>query len=428
MMTPQAAPVDPDSAALLAARAENAALQAMIAQLREANEHLVLATVSAQTQQDEAEAANKRQNEFLAMLAHELRNPLAPISTAAAILERVPDANAELSQLRSIISRQVEHMARLLDDLLDAARISSGKITLERQALQLAEVIERAVEVAQPRIAERRQQLHVQAAAPLALHGDRVRLTQVLSNLLSNASKYTPDGGEIHLLAELVEDQVAITVRDNGTGITAEVLPHIFDLFTQGPRSLDRAEGGLGIGLNVVRNLVQMHGGQIGAHSAGAGCGSSFTVTLPAAAGPAPAAPPLLPAALAPAARRVLLVEDNRDAAETLAAFLALDQHAVDIAYDGHEGLALAQRGGYEIIICDIGLPGLDGLQLMRALRASPAGARPYTIALSGYGQDADRERALAAGFNHYLVKPVPPSTLLAALAANAVLAHLQTA
>ncbi|MGB9989005.1 hybrid sensor histidine kinase/response regulator [Massilia sp. SM-13] len=427
MMTPQAAPVDPDSAALLAARAENSALQAMIAQLREANEHLVLATVSAQTQQDEAEAANRRQNEFLAMLAHELRNPLAPISTAAAILERVPDANAELSQLRTIISRQVEHMARLLDDLLDAARISSGKITLERQALHLAEVIERAVEVAQPRIAERRQQLHVHAAAaPLALHGDRVRLTQVLSNLLGNASKYTPDGGEIHLLAELVEDQVAITVRDNGTGITAEVLPHIFDLFTQGPRSLDRAEGGLGIGLNVVRNLVQMHGGQVSAHSAGAGSGSTFTVTLPAAAGPAPAAPPLQPAAAAPAARRVLLVEDNRDAAETLAAFLALDQHAVDIAYDGHGGLALAQRGGYEIIICDIGLPGLDGLQLMRALRASPEGARPYTIALSGYGQDADRARALAAGFNHYLVKPVSPGALLAALAANAVLAHLQ--
>lgn len=427
MMTPQAAPAGPDSAELLAVRAENAALQAMIAQLREANEHLVLATVSAQTQQDEAEAANKRQNEFLAMLAHELRNPLAPISTAAAILERVPDANAELAQLRTIISRQVEHMARLLDDLLDAARISSGKITLDRQSLQLAEVIERAVEVVQPRIAERRQQLHVHAGtAPLLLHGDRVRLTQVLSNLLSNASKYTADGGEIQLLAEPAGNQVAITVRDNGTGIAADVLPHIFDLFTQGPRSLDRAEGGLGIGLNVVRNLVQMHGGQIGAHSAGAGCGSSFMMTLPAASGPALAAPPLQPAALAPAARRVLLVEDNRDAAETLAAFLALDQHVVDIAYDGHDGLALAQRGGYEIIICDIGLPGLDGLQLMRALRAAPTGERPYTIALSGYGQDADRTRALAAGFNHYLVKPVPPSALLAALAANAVLVHLQ--
>ena len=426
-MKPEAAPVDAHSAELLAARAENAALQAMVAQLREANEHLVLATVSAQTQQDEAEAANRRQNEFLAMLAHELRNPLAPISTAAAILERVPDANAELVQLRSIISRQVEHMARLLDDLLDAARISSGKITLERQAVHLADIIERAVEVAQPRIAERRQQLHVHASAvPLALHGDRVRLTQVLSNLLGNASKYTPDGGEIHLLAEPAQDEILITVRDNGTGMPAEVLPHIFDLFTQGPRSLDRPEGGLGIGLNVVRNLVQMHGGQVSAHSAGTGRGSSFTVTLPAGGSPVPGAQPLPPAVPAPAVRRVLLVEDNRDAAETLAAFLALDQHTVDIAYDGHSGLALAQRGGYEIIICDIGLPGLDGLQLMRALRATPGGARPYTIALSGYGQDADRERALASGFNHYLVKPVPPSALLAALAADAALAHLQ--
>jgi len=426
-MTQQPASVDSDNAELQTARAENAALQSLIAQLREANEHLVLATVSAQTQQDEAEAANRRQNEFLAMLAHELRNPLAPISTAAAILERVPDANAELAQLRSIISRQVEHMARLLDDLLDAARISSGKITLSRQAVPLAEVIERAVEAVQPRITQRRQHLHVHAAtAPLALHGDRVRLTQVLSNLLSNASKYTPDGGEVHLQAEPGPDCITITVRDNGTGITAEVLPHIFDLFTQGPRSLDRPEGGLGIGLNVVRNLVQMHGGQVGAHSAGAGCGSSFTVTLPALQGAVPDAPslPAPPAAAAP--RRVLLVEDNRDAADTLAALLSLDQHAVDIAYDGHEGLALAQGGTYEIIICDIGLPGLDGLQLMRALRAAPGGTRPYTIALSGYGQDADRGRAQAAGFNDYLVKPVAHTALLAALAAGTVQAHLQ--
>ncbi len=397
-------------AALLLARAENE-------QLREANANLVYATVRAQTLQDEAEAANQRQNEFLAMLAHELRNPLAPISMAAAMLERMPDITPELAGLRNVISRQTEHMARLLDDLLDAARISSGKITLDIAPVTVADVVERAVETAQPRIAERDQQLAVRVADPaLVLDGDRVRLTQVFSNLLANASKYTPDGGHLTLEAAATPDGLQVVVGDNGTGIDTDVLPHIFDLFTQGPRSLARSEGGLGVGLNVVRNLVHMHGGTVHAHSDGAGQGSRFTVTLP-----------LSEAVQVPAdspqqtgehdACRVLLIEDNVDVCDTLKGFLELDAHDVTAAYDGTAGLALAQRGGFDVLICDIGLPGIDGLEVIRRLRAG--GATVYAVALSGYGQAQDRANALAAGFDQYLVKPVRPDTLLALIASE---------
>ncbi len=395
-------------AALHQARFENGLL-------REANTHLVQATVNAQTLQDEAEAANQRQNEFLAMLAHELRNPLAPISMAAAMLERLPAPSPELTALRSVISRQTEHMARLLDDLLDAARISSGRITLDVAPVTLADVVERAVETVQPRIVERGQRLAVRLTAPdLTLDGDRVRLTQVFSNLLANASKYTQDGGQITLEAGAGEGEgrVQVTVGDNGTGIAADVLPHIFDLFTQGPRSLARSEGGLGVGLNVVRNLVHMHGGTVLGHSAGPGLGSIFTVDLPSGA-PMPAAP-RDDASVQPAheACRVLLIEDNVDVCDTLKGFLELDAHDVTAAYDGIAGLALAQAGGFDMLICDIGLPGLDGLEVIRRLRAG--GERVFAVALSGYGQAQDRANALAAGFDDYLVKPVRPDSLLA--------------
>jgi two-component system, sensor histidine kinase len=406
---------------LLQARSENA-------QLREANAHLVMATVNAQSLQDEAEAANRRQNEFLAMLAHELRNPLAPISMAAAMLERMPQATPELATLHSVISRQVEHMARLLDDLLDAARISSGKITLAIAPLALSEVVERALETVQPRIAERRQQLTVTIGDPdMLLDGDKVRLTQVLSNLLGNASKYTQDGGTIVLRAERSggEGTVRLSVSDNGTGIGPDVLPHIFDLFTQGPRSLARSEGGLGVGLNVVRNLVQMHGGSVHAHSDGVGQGSRFTLELPvSASAPAQASQPPPLATGRCIACNVLLIEDNVDVCDTLRSFLMLDSHEVTAAYDGPSGLALAQTGGFDVLICDIGLPGLDGLEVIRRLRAheqeetpGTTGTPVFAVALSGYGQAEDRARALAAGFDEYLVKPVRPDALLALIA-----------
>jgi CheY-like chemotaxis protein len=247
--------------------------------------------------------------------------------------------------------------------------------------------------------------------APVVVEGDRVRLTQVFTNLLGNASKYTGDGGTLAITAAAHDGEAHVVVEDNGIGIAAEVIPHIFDLFTQGPRSLARSEGGLGIGLNVVRNLLAMHGASVHADSAGLGQGSRFTVRLPRSnrrlEAEAPAATPACSAM-----RRILLVEDNVDACETLAGFLASEGHEVRSAHDGQSGLAAALAHPWDVIICDIGLPGLDGLDLVRAVRAAPGGAHPCAIALSGYGQDEDRTRGLEAGFDHYLVKPVAAADL----------------
>ena len=398
---------------------ERQVLEAALAQLREANEHLVLATVDAQYQREDAEATNRRQNEFLAMLAHELRNPLSPLAMAASLLERDPGAAPQQLKLARVIGRQVDHMARLLDDLLDAARVSSGKITLSVEPLLLADVLRGAVETVQPRSAERGQVLDVELPpGTVAVEGDEVRLAQVFTNLLGNASKYTGDGGRLRLSTQADQDGVVtVTVEDNGTGIAPEVLPYIFDLFTQGPRSLARSEGGLGVGLSVVRNLVSMHGGTVEAHSDGPGHGSRFTVRLPRCAR-VPAAPVAAGPAASAARRRILLVEDNPDACATLADILATEGHDVRCAPDGHAGLALALDHPWDVIVCDIGLPGLDGLALMRALRARQEGARPYAIALTGYGQPDDEARGLAAGFDRYLVKPVGASALLAVVAA----------
>jgi len=392
------------------------ALEDSVAQLREANEHLVLATFNAEHLREDAEAANRRQNEFLAMLAHELRNPLSPISMAASLLANVPNASAQLTNLSRVIGRQVDHMARLLDDLLDAARISSGKITLAVQPLLLAELIQHAAETIQPRIAERGQSLQVTlapGAEGLAVDGDRVRLIQVFTNLLGNASKYTGDGGTLRVTAGLEDGEALVVVEDDGIGMAPDVIPHIFDLFTQGPRSLARSEGGLGVGLNVVRNLLAMHGASVRADSPGLGQGSRFTVRLPRSR-QAPALQAAAPAPACAAALAILLVEDNVDACDTLAGFLASDGHEVRCAYDGHEGLAAARERAWDVIICDVGLPGMDGLDLIRAVRGDGRGhdKRPFAVALSGYGQDEDRQRGLAAGFDHYLVKPVAAASL----------------
>jgi signal transduction histidine kinase len=396
---------------------ERQVLEAALAQLREANEHLVLATVDAQYQREDAEATNRRQNEFLAMLAHELRNPLSPLAMAASLLERDPGAAPQQLKLARVIGRQVDHMARLLDDLLDAARISSGKITLSVEPLLLADVLRHAVETVQPRIAERGQVLDVELPpGTVAVEGDKVRLAQVFTNLLGNASKYTGDGGRLRLSTQADQDAVVVMVHDNGTGIAPEVLPYIFDLFTQGPRSLARSEGGLGVGLNVVRNLVGMHDGTVEAHSDGPGHGSRFTVRLPRCAR-LPATPVASGPKRTAARRRILLVEDNADACATLADILAVEGHEVTCAPDGHSGLALALDQPWDVIVCDIGLPGLDGLALMRSLRARQQGARPYAIALTGYGQPDDEARGIAAGFDRYLVKPVGASALLAVVA-----------
>jgi signal transduction histidine kinase len=396
--------------------AERATLEGGLALLREANEHLVLATFNAEHLREDAEAANRRQNEFLAMLAHELRNPLSPISMAASLLGTMPNASPQLTNLSRVIGRQVDHMARLLDDLLDAARISSGKITLAVQPLPLAELLQHAVETIQPRIQERRQHLMLELAPgadSAVVDGDRVRLTQVFTNLIGNASKYTGDGGTLRVTAAVEDGNVVVLVEDDGIGMAPDVIPHIFDLFTQGPRSLARSEGGLGVGLNVVRNLLAMHGATVGADSPGLGQGSRFTVRLPRSSGTigpqAPARAPQRRTAL-----NILLVEDNVDACDTLAGFLASEGHHVRCAYDGHEGLAAALAEAWDVIICDVGLPGMDGLDLMRAVRAAvgQGGRAPFAVALSGYGQDDDRTRGLDAGFDRYLVKPVAAASL----------------
>ena len=310
-------------------------------------------------------------------------------------------------------------MARLLDDLLDAARLSSGKITLAIEPLRLAEVIEHAAETVMPRVRERGQELAIaEVADALVVDGDRVRLTQVFTNLLNNASKYTQDGGRIAVAAQaLASGGVAVTIDDNGSGMSHETIGRAFDLFTQGPRTLARSEGGLGVGLNVVRNLVTMHGGSVGAASDGLGQGSTFTVSLPLSTATAPGVVADSAAPVSGAMRRVLIVEDNADASDVLRMLLEAEGHQVEIAADGHTGLALALEGRFDAVVCDIGLPGLDGLELMARLRAAPSATQPLTIALSGYGQPQDRERALAAGFDRYLVKPVAPGVLIELLA-----------
>jgi signal transduction histidine kinase/CheY-like chemotaxis protein len=409
----QLAALQCEVAALRQAVRDKEALEVTVSQLREANQNLVLAAINAQTRGDDAEEANRRQGEFVAMLAHELRNPLAPIGMAAALLARTPDASHQLLGFAKIIGRQVEHMSHLLDDLLDASRISSGKITLSLAPVPLAQVIEQVVETIGPRLRERGQVLSVSLPEqPVVLHGDKVRLAQVFTNLLGNASKYTGEGGSIEIAAGLAGDQVVVTVSDNGSGIAPELLPLVFELFTQGPRTLARSEGGLGVGLHVVRNLVGMHGGQVDGYSAGVGMGSTFTVTLPLSE-ELPAQGRARVPARTDEPLSILLVEDNLDACETLRHLLTMEGHHVHTAHDGNSGLESAKAGKYDVLICDIGLPGVDGLELIKLLRSSGPGRGPYAIALSGYCHAEDRSRALDAGFDHYCVKPASPGALL---------------
>jgi signal transduction histidine kinase/ActR/RegA family two-component response regulator len=397
------------------------ALEDSVADLREANQNLVLATLNAQTLREEAEATNQRQNEFLAMLAHELRNPLAPISMAASMLQRLPNATPQVLKYQEIINRQVTHLTRLLDDLLDAARISSGKVTLLLAPVPLGEVIEHTVETIQLRLVERHQTLKVDMPAePIMINADQMRLAQVFSNLLVNASKFTQDYGELTLSVKIVDKNVLIAVEDNGVGIAAAVIPHIFALFTQGPRSLARSEGGLGVGLSVVRNIVQMHDGRVEAHSLGLGAGSRFLVTLPMMKDVFFISP-VAPLALQDSpCHRILLIEDNLDANETMMNFLSMEGHTVSSAFDGRIGLKMALGLHYDVLICDIGLPGLNGYEVIRQLRNATGGAMPFSIALSGYGQLEDRASAIAAGFGHYFVKPVSIETLLSLISSVA--------
>jgi signal transduction histidine kinase len=390
-------------------------LESHVIQLREANEHLVLATFSAQDKQASAEASMQRQTNFLSMLAHELRNPLQPIAYATTLLGKLAGDNPELPRLQAIIERQLSHMTRLIDDLLDASRISSGKIGLDKSTLLLADIVALAVETSQPQISLRQQQLKiVLPPEPIHVYGDRMRLAQAFSNLFNNASKFSPEYEVIVLSVQVVGKMVQLAVRDHGMGIVSELQPFIFDLFTQGLQSLDRAQGGLGIGLTLVRSLVEMHGGTVRVHSDGIGLGSTFTVLLPlsTAAAMTPALP--LPALPSPRPLQILLVEDNLDAAETLSLLLKLGGHEVLMCHDGAKAVDLALARHYDLVICDIGLPGLDGFTVVERIRAALPDKPPFFIATSGYNQPQDRARAIRSGFDHYLVKPVAIDMLLA--------------
>jgi PAS domain S-box-containing protein len=368
-------------------------------------------------------SADRRKDEFLAMLAHELRNPLAPISTAAQLLKLTQVNEPRIARTSEIISRQVEHMTSLIDDLLDVSRVTRGLVTLEKDMVLLDQVIASTVEQVRPLVEARHHHLNVDIAPDIPpLLGDRIRLVQICTNLLNNAAKYTPAGGELLLRARVEDGALALLVRDNGIGIAADLLPQVFDLFTQGERSPDRAQGGLGLGLALVKSLVELHGGSVDAHSDGVGRGSDFTVRLPL---------PALrddPAALRSAAAQaevavpapqlqLMVVDDNVDAANTLAMLLEMQGYIVSVAYRAQDALERAAIAAPGIFLLDIGLPDMDGYDLARKLRTQPATSDAVLIALTGYGQAQDRERSEHAGFDHHLVKPVEIERLSALLA-----------
>jgi two-component system CheB/CheR fusion protein len=367
----------------------------------------------------EAERANVAKDEFLATLSHEIRTPLSSMLMHAQLLGRGGLDPTKIKRAADAIERGTRMQVRLVDDLLDVSRITQGKITLRTEPIVLADVVTRAVEMVRPLIDSRGHALEMTLPAePIALHADPARLAQVLANLLANAANYTPAGGHIRLAAARVGAEAVIRVRDDGVGLASDILPRIFDLFVQGDTSLDRTSAGLGIGLTIVRRLVELHGGRVEAHSDGVGQGSEFVVVLPIEARRAPATGEASPAPGGSARPlRILVVEDNSDAGEALGIVLELWGHTVQVARDAAAALALAADERFDVVVSDLGLPGMDGFALARRLRERPGG--PLLIALSGYGSDGDRRRALEAGFDHHVAKP-PDLDVLAGILAVA--------
>jgi len=367
----------------------------------------------------EAREADRRKDEFLAMLGHELRNPLSPMVTALQLM-RMKDG-AALERERTIIERQVEHLTRLVDDLLDVSRITRGKVQLKRGRIDLAAVLMKAAEMAGPLLEQRSHYLEMPApAGPLFVDGDPARLAQVLANLLNNAAKYTDPGGRIVVSAVGEGEQAVVRVRDNGAGIAPNILPRIFDMFVQEGRSIDRSQGGLGLGLAIVRSLVELHGGTVSVHSEGLGRGSEFVVRLPLvkqhvhAGGEVRSPPPEAPTPRGDSRGvRLLLVDDNRDAIELLTEFLDTKGYVTRMALDGPTGLAAANAFQPHIALLDVGLPVMDGYELASRLRQEPSLKGIKLVAITGYGQESDRHRAHAAGFDLHLVKPIEPGQLL---------------
>jgi PAS domain S-box-containing protein len=363
-----------------------------------------------------AEAVNRTKDEFLAMLGHELRNPLAPILTALQLMSLRGDGSS--LRERTVIDRQVRHLARLVDDLLDVSRIARGKIELRQQTVEIADIVASAVETAGPLVEERQHQLHVDVPrAGLMVRGDVTRLTQVVVNVVSNAAKYTEPRGQIHIAARRSNGQVELSVRDSGIGISADMLPRVFDLFTQERQTLDRARGGLGLGLTIVRSLVELHGGTVQASSEGPGKGSEFVMRFPEAAASATGEPPGrfaagIPGSAGRTGRRILVVDDNVDAARLTADALEAVGHEARVAFDGPAALEIAETFHPDVALLDLGLPLMDGYELAQQLSTGTPPRRPLLVAVTGYGQPSDHDRTNAAGFDAHVVKPVEFSHL----------------
>ena len=378
-----------------------------------------LAELQLREREEALRRADREKDDFLALLAHELRNPLAPIRTAVQILKRRQPAGDDNARLHTVIDRQVQHMVRMVDDLLDVSRVLRGKVELRPESITLADIVAAALETSRPLLDAQHQQLRLDLPpATVTLWGDQVRLAQVVSNLLNNASKYSDEGDTVTVSAHVSDADLVLRVTDHGAGIAPELLPRIFEPFVQADRSLERSRGGLGIGLTLVRRIVELHGGQVHAASRGPGLGSQFEVRLPIAAAPAAAAVPR--AATAPAVptlpARVLVVDDNVDAADSIAVLLRDHGHAVQIAHNGIDALRDSAAWPPDVVILDIGLPGMSGYEVATMIRAR-GGHTPHLIAVTGYGQRDDARRAFAAGFEHHLVKPVDAEVLRASLA-----------
>jgi CheY-like chemotaxis protein len=362
--------------------------------------------------------ADRRKDEFLAMLAHELRNPLAPLSHGLEVLNRIGPREPAAQKACQMMSRQVQSLIRLVDDLLDVSRVSQGKIQLQRELIPLRQVVSRAIESSRPFIDERRHQLEVTLPEdPLWIDADPVRVPQVVINLLNNAAKFTPPGGRLAIAIEKAADSphALVRIRDSGIGISADMMARIFDLFIQADPTVSRAEGGLGIGLTLSRRLVEMHGGSLHAQSAGLGQGSEFVIRFPLSAQAGESGREAGPRAAAPARAkplRLLIVDDNRDAGESLAVLLRILGHDVRQVFDGQKAVALAAEFVPDVVLLDIGMPGMSGYEVAAELQALPALSHTRLVALTGYGSAEDRTRTREAGFHHHLVKPLELAAL----------------
>ena len=401
-------------------------LEDLVLDLREANEHLVIATLDASLRETKTAESHRQQTLFLSMLAHELRNPLAPIAMSVELLGKMPALPPAIQPLQRILERQTAHLVRLVDDLMDATRINNGKLKINKTVVLVSQFIEDAVQTSQPQLHAQGQQLHLSLPPqPVWVHGDPVRLSQLFTNLLINASKFSPDRGAIYLSGRCETDRIVISVKDEGIGIAPARQPFIFDLFDQGAVSDGLMAKGLGIGLSLVRTIAQLHQGTVEVMSRGPGEGSEFIVGLPIFQEPiggknmsrGHALPePALSGPTPPCQRkRILLIDDNVDINQTLGEFLKEAGHDVDFALEGARGLQMADTRLYDVVCCDIGLPGMNGYEVARQLRAKESSAR--LIAISGYDQPEQRRRALDAGFHHYLVKPISGDELLALIA-----------